>query len=357
MFAVVMAGGSGTRFWPASREKLPKQFLRITSDRTMLEETIRRAMLFAAQEHIYVVINAAHQEVTRQLIGGDARILVEPVGRNTAACIGLAAIHIGRHSESEPIVALPADHFVADPAALADLLSAAAELARSGAIVTLGIVPTRPETGYGYIERTEEEHAVLGKRAFRVKRFIEKPNLERAIEFVSSGKHFWNSGIFIFTAKTILSQIAACMPELHRGLQEIDRAIGSDEYEAVLSRVYSRLDSISIDYGVMEKTRAPIYVLEVGFGWSDVGNWRALYELRQQERDPYENLILGDAITLEARRNLVYSETGRMISLLGVEDLIVVDTRDALLVAKADRSQDVKLFPELLKKNGRAEVC
>lgn len=357
MFAVVMAGGSGTRFWPASRERLPKQFLKITSNRTMLEETVSRARLFAPDEQIYVVINSAHREVARQLLGGGARILIEPVGRNTAACIGLAAIHIRRHSEDEPIAALPADHFIADPAALADQLAAAAELSRSGAIVTLGIVPTRPETGYGYIERAEEEHEVLGKRAFRVKRFVEKPHLERAIEFISSGRHFWNSGIFIFTARTILSEIEACMPELHRGLQEIDRSIGSDEYEEVLSRVYSGLDSISIDYGVMEKTEAPIYVLEAGFGWSDVGSWSALYELRRDERDSDQNLILGDAVTLDARRNLVYSETGRLISLLGVEDLIVVDTRDALLVASADRSQDVKKFPELLKKNGRAEVC
>ncbi|MBO0722756.1 MAG: mannose-1-phosphate guanylyltransferase [Blastocatellia bacterium] len=357
MFAVIMAGGSGTRFWPASREHLPKQFLRITSERTMIEETVRRVEHFARPDRVFVVVGRAHSEIAgRLLTGTEARILSEPMGRNTAACIGLAALHLKRLGEDEPIVVLPADHFIPDVDKFSETIRAAAEVARSGAIVTLGIAPTRPETGYGYIQAVGvAQREGRSQSCFEVERFVEKPNYETAINYLTSGNFLWNSGIFIFTAGAILSELETCMPELYRGLGEIDEAIDAPAYDEVVERVYAKLKSISIDYGVMEKTSRPIYVFKADFGWSDVGSWQALYELRQGEYDGEGNLLIGEAAVVDAKRNLVYSSTRRRVALLGVEGLVVVDTPDALLVADIDRSQDVKKFPEMLARDSNLQ--
>ncbi len=352
IFAVIMAGGSGTRFWPASREHLPKQFLKITSDRTMLEETVARVEQFTSLDRVYTVVGRIHAGVTSQLLTGTpVRMLVEPVGRNTAACIGLAAMHIKRISEDEPIVVLPADHFIADIERFAGTIRSAAELALSGAIVTLGITPARPETGYSYIQFSREVIDPLNRPYFVVERFVEKPSYETALGYISKGNYLWNSGIFIFTARTILNEIEKCLPELYQGLEEIDKAIGSTDYEAVVERVYEKLSSISIDYGVIEKAHTPIFVIKAGFGWSDVGSWQALYELRSDECDGQGNLLLGETMIVESKRNLVYSSTGRRVALLGVEGLVVVDTPDALMVAEIGCSQDVKHFPQMLLKS------
>lgn len=350
MFAVIMAGGSGTRFWPASREHLPKQFLKITSDRSMLEETLARVAHFAPLTQSSVVVGRLHAEHTHALLAGQpTQILVEPRGRNTAACIGLAALHVAREALDEPIVILPADHFIADVAAFAQTVRAAGDAARSGAIVQIGIKPTRPETGYGYIHTGAVAGEALGQPYFSVKRFVEKPNVETALQYLASGDYLWNSGIFVFTARTILAEIETCLPALHEGLQEIAAAIGTPDYEAAVARVYDRIDSISIDYGVMEKTTKPIYVFQADFGWSDVGSWDALYDLRANEYDAEENLLLGETLIVDAKRNLVFSTTERNVALLGVEDLVIVDTPDAVMIAQRDRSQDVKRFSDLLK--------
>ncbi len=354
MFAIIMAGGSGTRFWPASRAHYPKQFLNITSDRSMLAETIARAERFAPLDHICVVVGSVHAELTHKLVGAQpVKVLVEPFGRNTAACIGLAALHVKQYGPGgldEPVIILPADHFIADVTTFTATIQAAAETARNGSIVTLGIQPTRPETGYGYVQTGAAQGATNGMLYYQVARFVEKPNYETAKGYLASGDYFWNSGIFIFTARTILQEIESCMPALYAGLLEIELAIGTPAYDAVVERVYGRLESISIDYGVMEKTRQPIYVFKAAFGWSDVGSWQALYELRASEYDAQGNLLLGDALVSEAKGNLVFSSTDRKVALLGVAGLVVVDTPDAVLIAPLDRSQDVKVFPALLAK-------
>lgn len=352
-----MAGGSGTRFWPASRERLPKQFLKITSERTLFEETVERIRPLSEDSNIYVVVNRLHEETTRRLLGSsEAQVLVEPVGRNTAPCIGLAALYISRFDENAPIVTLPADHFIANENHYRHMLGAAAEVARSGAIATLGITPTRPETGYGYIECGDEAGSALGETVLRVERFVEKPDHETALKYLASGRHLWNSGIFVYTAKTILSEIQSCLPALHAKLQEIGDAIGSDNYQQTIERVYPQMESISIDYGVMEKTRVPVRTLIGDFGWSDVGSWQALHELRSDKYDRDGNLLLAEAMTVDAKQNLVYSTSDRRIALLGVEGLIIVDTPDALMVADMNRSQDVKKFPESLKKNAETDT-
>ena len=351
MFAIIMAGGSGTRFWPASRTHYPKQFLKITSERSMLEETIARAEHFTPPDHIGVVVGSVHAALTRQLIGAQpVKVFVEPCGRNTAACIGLAALHVKQAvGPDEPIIILPADHFIAEVASFAATIRAAAETSRNGSIVTLGIQPTRPETGYGYIHTGAAAGSADGLPYFQVQRFVEKPNAELALSYLSSGDYLWNSGIFVFTARTILQEIEACLPTLYAGLLEIELALDTPAYDTVVERVYGRLESISIDYGVMEKTQKPIYVFKAAFGWSDVGSWQALYELRSAEQDANGNLLLGDALIEDAQRNLVYSSTERTVALLGVADLVVVDTPDAVMIAPLARSQDVKKFADTLK--------
>jgi len=357
MFSIIMAGGSGTRFWPASREALPKQFLKITSERTLLEDTAERIRPLMEDRNIYVVVNQLHEATTRKLLSDTpAHVLVEPVGRNTAPCIGLAALHISRFDKDAPIITLPADHFIASEDHYRHMLRAAAEVARSGAIVTLGITPTRPETGYGYIECGDEAGSSLGETVLNVERFVEKPDPETALKYLASGRHLWNSGIFVYTAKTILAEIQSYLPELYARLQEIDDAIGTDNYQETIERVYPQMESISIDYGVMEKTRVPVRTLRGDFGWSDVGSWQALYELRVDKYDTDANLLLADAMTVDAKQNLVYSTSDRRIALLGVEGLVIVDTPDALMVADTKRSQEVKKFPESLKKNGRTDA-
>lgn len=358
MFAVVMAGGSGTRFWPASREKVPKQFLPITSDATLLEETLDRVRLIATEESTLVVINRMHEDITRQLtIGRSIQILTEPVGRNTAPCIGLAALHIARCGEDDPMVVLPADHFIPDHQAFARTVNAAAKLARSGGIVTIGVAPTRPETGYGYIEVGKEAGRSVEQPYFSVVRFLEKPDTEIATNYVMGGRHLWNSGIFVFTPRTILAEIKRQLPRLSEALEEIAPAIGTDRYTSVIERVYPALDSVSIDYGVMEKTDCPVYVFRADFQWSDVGSWQALRELRTEETDGNGNLILGEAVVVDAQRNLIYSGGGRVVTLVGVEGLVVVDTPDALMVADLKRSQEVRKCTEILRQMGRDEIC
>src|SRR5438128_298000 len=213
MFAVIMAGGSGTRFWPASRDRLPKQFLKITGERTMFEETMHRLRPFITDDHIFAVVGQAHTELTQQALGTSAAtMLVEPVARNTAAAIGLAAIHVRRRDPDGVMIVLPADHFIADLDNFARTAQAAGEVAATGSIVTIGIQPTRPETGYGYIQMSDEAGRALDRAYYRVARFVEKPDQQKALDYLASHQYAWNSGIFVFTARTILSEIAACLP-------------------------------------------------------------------------------------------------------------------------------------------------
>ncbi|NBO63527.1 MAG: hypothetical protein EBU88_01530 [Acidobacteria bacterium] len=366
MNAVVMAGGSGTRFWPASREWLPKQFLSITSNRSMLEETIARIAPTVPEGRISVIVGRSHESVTKELLGSSpVEVLLEPVGRNTAACIGLAALHWRRRDPATPLVVLPADHFIARTDRFNEIIVEAGHLAQEGAIVTLGVEPTRPETGYGYIEIESEvggpevvgilapkdTRGVLhgGRSGLRAKRFVEKPDFERAERYLASGNYLWNSGIFVFTPETIIDEIGHQLPDLARGLEAIDQAIGRPEYDEVLNGVYRELPSISIDHGIMERTTRQVYVMRSEIGWSDVGSWQALYDLRSGGADSDGNLLLGKAWIEDSRGNLVYSTTGRTIALLGVEGLAVVDTGDALMVADLGLSQEVKRFAQLEK--------
>jgi mannose-1-phosphate guanylyltransferase len=358
MFSIIMAGGMGTRFWPASRASLPKQFLKVIGSHTLLQETVKRVSPISRGEDMYIVVNQAHEALARQQLAGyDMRLLSEPASRNTAGCIGLAALHLRRRDPDMPIVILPADHHIGNDEKFRSSLLQAAELARSGCIVTLGVTPTRPETGYGYIQTQTAAHPAAGGTAYTVERFVEKPDLETAIDYLADGSYVWNSGIFAVTARRILSEIECQLPHLYSQLEEIDQAIDTPNYESVLGDVYPNLESISIDYGVMERTMTPMYALKTAFEWSDVGSWRSLYDLRSQSHDEDGNLFHGDSIALESKNNFLYSVGGRTISLLGVDDLIVVDTQDTVFVARIDRSQDLRKMISRLMEAGRADLC
>lgn len=356
MYIVIMAGGSGTRFWPASRDSQPKQFLNIIGSATLIEQTFSRVASLGEEAKTYLVINERHRALTERLFAGRRlHILTEPVGRNTAPCIGLAALHVQQQAGDEPMVVLPADHFIADESAFRATLLTAAHVAESGAIVTIGITPTRPETGYGYILMGAPHDPLWSHPVYRVERFVEKPDQATALEYLRSGRYLWNSGIFVFTANTILQEMRQHLPAIEAGLRRLQPHLGRPTYPTALAEVYADWPSISIDYGIMEHTTRPVYVVPGTFGWSDVGSWEALYELRRHEHDTAANLNDAAALLLDARGSFVYSRTGRLIALLGVHDVLVVDTPDAVLVADLKRSQEVRRITEALNEQNKTE--
>lgn len=351
MHIVIMAGGSGTRFWPASREGRPKQFLNIIGSLPLIEQTFHRVAPLAEERNICLVINELHRDLTEKIFEQrQVNILAEPVGRNTAPCIGLAAIHLRREAGDVPMVVLPADHFIADEEAFRSTVKAAAKLAQTGGIVTIGITPTRPETGYGYILKGAEQEPALSHPVFQVERFVEKPDLPTASEYLASGQYLWNSGIFVFTPDAILQEIQQHLPKVYEGLVTLERQLNQAGYQATLEEMYAGWPSISIDYGVMEKTTRPVYVLPGSFGWSDVGSWEALYELRREELDEQKNLVDGSALLVDTNGSFIYSQTDRLIATLGLTSVLIVDTPDGVLVADLRRSQEVRRFTEELKK-------
>jgi len=356
MFSVIMAGGSGTRFWPVSRKKEPKQVLNITGNETMVVETCDRIKPLARDEEIIIILGREHLEKAKDIFKGrNVHILSEPVGRNTAACIGLGAIYARYLGCNGPVAFLPADHFIKDVSSFLDILGSASDLADTGGIVTLGIVPDRPETGYGYIRRDKE---VIFKESsvYRVLEFVEKPDLDTAQFYMVSGEYYWNGGIFVASPETILKEIKELMPELHMGLQQLEKMLGKEGFEKELENVYMKLKSISFDYGIMEKTTEKVYVLPCDCGWTDVGSWESLYELKSVDHDNKKNLVDGEALLIDSERNFISSRGGRQIACLGLKNCLVVDTPDVLLIADLSCSQDIRKIVEELKRNEREDL-
>jgi mannose-1-phosphate guanylyltransferase len=349
MYAVIMAGGKGTRFWPRSREKKPKHLLKIFSGKSILRETFDRIKALVPEDNIYVVTGRGHaNEVSRQIPEiPAAHLLVEPVGRNTAPCIGLAALHVCKTDPDGVMAVFPSDHFIRHEKEFIRILSIAAQIAeRRGALVTVGVTPTGPETGYGYVEKGDLLTRLKKEDIYRAKSFREKPDLTKAKAFIRSGRFLWNSGIFLWKASTILDAIKVFLPELHEGLLEIEEALDTRKERDVLKKVYRRIKPVSIDYGVMEKSRE-VLLVRGDFGWSDVGNWDALWELL--EKDEEGNVIIGQGIAVNSRKSFVYSPD-KMVSLIDVEDLIVVETKDSVLICKRGLSQDVRKIVDILER-------
>ena len=357
MYAVIMAGGSGTRFWPVSRKARPKQFLNITGKGPMVVETCDRMGAAFKDEQIILVLGQEHMAEAKELFRERrVRLLAEPVGRNTAACMGLGAIYVSYLESKDPVAFLPADHYVSNPAALLESLRRASEIASAGPIVTLGIVPTRPETGYGYIQWSEQRPDFWKQKAYRVKAFVEKPSLEKARKYLVRGDYLWNAGIFVATPQTILKEIERHLPRLHEGLMRLKPVLGTDSFENVLEGVYEKLESVSFDYGIMERTSSPVFVVPCDCGWSDVGSWESLYELREGDLDDKQNLKDGECLVVDCKGTFVYGRGGRLVSCLGLKNCLVVDTPDALLVADLKKSQEVRKIIDLLKRKRKDDL-
>ncbi len=355
MYAVIMAGGSGTRFWPVSRRDRPKQFLAIGTDRPLLVETVARLDPLVPLERILVVAGAHHADTIRALLPGlpPDNLLIEPCARNTAPCVGLAAAHLAARDPDAVMAVLPADHHIGDPARFRALIAAAADRARRGEIVTLGIRPTRPETGYGYIhfDRTDTVD-IDGVAACRVERFVEKPPREVAEQYLASGRYLWNSGMFFFTPRRILADIGRFLPATRARLDRIAAAIGTPAYAETLEREFAATEAVSLDYGVMEHADR-VRVVPAAFGWNDVGHWAALADFG--DVDDRGNVLRGDTVIVDSHGCVVQSE-GPLVALVGVHDLVVVATGDAVLVCPKDRAQDVRRVVDRLAARKREDV-
>lgn len=349
--AVILAGGRGTRFWPRSRTRTPKQLLNIIGKNTMLEQTAARLAPLFPPSRQWVVTNSEQAAAVRKQIPRvpASHILAEPVGRNTAAAIGLAAAHLlhsGLGKENDALMAvLPADHYIAQPAKYLRIVRAALHAAHAaGSLVVLGISPSRPETGYGYIERGRGKAVDAdGVPVFSVRQFTEKPAPARARKYVASGRYYWNAGMFFWRVSTFLGNLEKFLPKTHDALMRLAGEIGTRRYEQTLARVYPKLENISVDYAILEPitrraTSPSVFVLPTEVGWSDIGSWAAVYELLARKAG--ENVSTGKFTALDAQGNFLWSPK-KFIAAIGVKDLVVVETDDALLLCPRDRAQDV----------------
>lgn len=349
MYCVIMAGGSGTRFWPRSREGKSKQFLPILGKNSLIESTIMRLRSLTSHKNIYIVAKKSQEEELLKHSGKIPleNIIYEPFGRNTAACIGLAAIFIGKRDKEGVMVVSPSDHMIKNKKQFNKVIRVAAEMAaEKDGIVTIGITPDRPATGYGYIQTGEEIDSTDGVKTYSIKTFAEKPNLATAQRFLQSGDFFWNSGIFIFRVSVFLKTLKQQMPDLHEGLVKIQKAFDKSNYEDVLKKVYQQLKSISIDYGVMEKIQN-VYLVRGNFEWNDLGSWEQVYKL--SPKDDEQNVISGDVITVDTQNSYVHNSKG-LVAVLGLKDVIVVQEGGATLVCSREKAEDVKGIVDRLKR-------
>lgn len=351
--AVIMAGGVGERFWPKSRQRCPKQFLSLTSDgETMIQKTVRRLEALVSQKDIYLITNARYLNLVREQLPDlpEENIIAEPCPRNTAPCIGLAAAVAEKKYGDAMMFFLPSDHLIHDEEAYLQALRKAAQTAEEDQhLVTLGIQPTYPETGYGYIRYAQESGQ---DGIYPVECFVEKPDLPTAETYLQSGNYLWNSGMFIWKASSILANLQKYMPELYTGVRLIGEAYGTEQFAQILAQKFPELPSESIDFGVMEKAEQ-IYTVPGDFGWDDVGSWLALERINQTDTE--QNLFDGDVISLDSHHCTV-SGNGRTIALLGVQDLVIVDTEDALLICNKNQTQDIKKILARLKAEDKSAL-
>lgn len=345
-FGVIMAGGGGTRFWPLSRQEHPKQLLNLSGKDIMVNETIERILSLTDRENIFIVTNSKQEEKMKEATGGlilSENILVEPTSRNTAACIGFAAQVIVKKYGDGVMCIFPSDHHIGNLPEFTRVIREAIKIAENeNTLLTMGIAPTFPCTGYGYIRYEKDDK----KTAKHVIEFKEKPDEVTAKEYVSSGEYLWNAGMFVWKASTILKAMQQLLPEMYLGLSTIGDSIGTPVEQQIIRETYLQLPSISIDYGIMEKS-SNVKVLEADFGWSDVGAWDNINDLYKKDED--NNIIVGNSINIDTKDSIIFSNK-RLISTVGVDNLIIVETDDAIMVCNKNRAQDVKLIVDELKK-------
>ena len=353
--ALIMAGGRGERFWPKSRKNLPKQFLSLTSDgKTMIQLTVERISPVVSLENIYISTNTSYKNLVMEQLPGipEENILCEPVGRNTAPCIGLAAVHIRKKLGDAIMMVLPSDHLIKNNVMFLDVLRDAATAAEENTnLVTIGITPSYPETGYGYIQFDSQNLKECTSRAYKVVNFKEKPDLSTAKEYVASGDYLWNSGMFIWKVSSILSNMENLMPAMYDGLKKIENSIGTTDQEQVLESEFINFKSESIDYGIMEHAK-DIYIIPGAFGWDDVGSWLALERINSTNE--FGNVVNGNVISIDTKNSIIHGNE-KLIATVGLKDIIIIDTEDALLICDKDSTQDIKKVIENLKICNRNE--
>lgn len=355
MYVLIMAGGGGTRLWPHSRLKQPKQFVDLFGAHTLLQEAYNRIKPLVPPENVYVVTGMRYAETVRTQLTNlpPENVIVELEGRNTAPAAGLGALYIHQRDPKATMVVLTADHLIRKDQHFREALVAAGQAADTGALVTLGIHPNGPATGFGYIEQGEPI-GTFGKdfEAYQVVRFTEKPDRQTAIAFFASQRYYWNSGMFIWKVGALLDEIERQMPKLHTALQEIDAGLGTSQEQAVMERVWYDIDKISIDYGVMENAR-DVVVLPVDIGWSDVGSWAALYD--EAAQTPGSNVVqAGELLEMDTEGCLVQSD--KLVAAVGLRDLVIVDTEDVLLICPRERTQEVRKLVAILEEQGRDQL-
>ncbi len=354
LFAVILAGGSGTRLWPRSRATRPKQFLDLVSDQTMVQQTVNRLLPLIPVEHIYFVAGAPHAGEMRKQVPDvpEENLIIEPTARGTGPCVALAAAYLRRRDPDATMVSLHADHFILHEDRFRDALRASHAMAQQKMLVTLGATPTYAETGYGYIERGEALPDIDQQKVFRIARFTEKPDPETAERMTASGRYYWNTGMFTWRVDTILEAFAQWMPEFNRQLQSIARALGTAHESETLNRIWPQVKVETIDRGIMEHATNAA-VIPVDIGWSDIGSWAALDDLL--EADEQGNVVRGDHLIIDTHDSFIHSN-GKLIAIIGLRELIVVETEDTILICPKHRAQEVKDIVEQLKQQKREHL-
>lgn len=354
--AVIMAGGGGTRFWPVSRMTSPKQLVKLTGDDVMINETIKHYEGVVGRENTFIVTNEKQAVLTDKVLFSEvdrSHILVEPCQRNTAPCIIYAAMTLKKLYGDALMAVLPADHHIGNIKEYERVLNLAFDTAeKTDRIVTIGIKPTFPSTGYGYINVSEK--ASVGTEVHDLLKFVEKPELKVAEEYVKAGTYLWNSGMFIWKASVILDAFKKYLPDMYEAMDKIFHKLRTADEAAAIAEVYPTLEKISVDYGIMEKADG-VYCIPADFGWNDVGSWDALDDVFEKDTDG--NVIVGDARTVKTTNSVLFNQAGgKMIAAIGLDNIVVVETDDAVLVCDKDHAQDVKLMVEALKAEGREEL-
>ena len=358
LYAVILAGGSGTRFWPLSRHLYPKQLLRILGEETLIQQTMHRVLRCVPANQVLISTNTAQADSIRFQLGEwkdelSHNFVIEPEARNTAPAIALAAIELVRRDPEAVMLVLPADQVIKGDKKFQAAVALGAELATEGYLITFGVKPVRPEIGYGYIQPNRRARLASrgGLVGYPVARFVEKPDAKKAARYLQAGNYYWNSGIFVWRASTILDELARHQPALARGMKKIGELKKSEEGSSEMAQLYQRLTPVSIDHGVMEQSSRAA-MIPVDFAWSDIGSWSSLGEVAP--RNDSGNLVSGRVVDLDSRDSILYADR-RLVATIGLSGMVVVDTPDATLICPKTRSQDVKKVVEILKRQGAPE--
>jgi mannose-1-phosphate guanylyltransferase len=353
LYAVILAGGGGTRLWPLSRQRQPKHLLHLHDEQTLLAQTYARVKPLIPPDRLMVITVAEHAQAARNELPAvpASNFVIEPEGRGTGPCIGLMAALIRKRDPDAVMISLHADHAIQDEEGFRSVLSAAVETARVGHLVTLGITPTCPETGYGYIERGDRLDQARGHDVYRVQRFTEKPDLEKACSFVDSGRYFWNSGIFVWQVSAILERFRRLRPQLYAQLMEIEPALGTPQQAEAMQRVWPAMQGVSIDVSIME-VADDVVVIPADVGWSDVGCWDSVASLLPTDADG--NVAEGEHVALDCQDTYIHS-SDRLVAAVGLRGMVIIETEDAVLVCPKGRAQEVKNIVEKLRRQGREQ--